>query len=60
MNARFGRETWSLRPPEGWRAWHDAECATLVANDEIGALQISAAFKDSEVGDDDLGGANGP
>lgn len=54
MNARFGRVTWSLRPPEGWRAWHDEECATLVADDEIGALQISAAFKDSEVVDADL------
>jgi|GEM_PF-866899 len=54
MNARFGRETWSLRPPEDWRAWHDAECVTLVADDEIGALQISAAFKDSEVLDADL------
>ncbi|MHB0914766.1 MAG: hypothetical protein ACYC5A_04925 [Thermoleophilia bacterium] len=54
MNNRFGLETWSLRLPDGWRAWHDAECATLVANDEIGALQISAAFKDSEVVDADL------
>lgn len=54
MNGRFGRETWSLRVPNGWRAWHDEECATLVADDQIGALQISAAFKDSDVLDADL------
>lgn len=54
MNARFGGESWSLRPPKGWRARHDAGCATLVADDEIGALQISAAFKDTEVVDADL------
>ena len=54
MNARFGRETWSLRVPEGWRASHDEACATLVADNEIGALQISAAFKDTDVLDTDL------
>lgn len=54
MNARFGRETWSLVVPPNWRAWHDTECATLVADEEIGALQISAAFKDTDVTDDDL------
>jgi hypothetical protein len=54
MAARFGRETWSLLVPDGWRAWHDDEYATLVGPGEIGALQISAAFKDSEVVDTDL------
>jgi len=52
--ARFGTETWALVVPDGWRAWHDDECATLVGAGEIGALQISAAFKDSEVVDTDL------
>jgi hypothetical protein len=52
--ARFGRETWSLLLPDGWRAWHDDECATLVADDGIGVLQISAAFKDCDVLDSDL------
>ncbi len=54
MGARFGRDTWSLVVPDGWRAWHDDECATLVGPREIGALQISAAFKDSEVVEMDL------
>lgn len=54
MTAHFGRETWSLLVPDDWRAWHDEECATLVADDEIGALQISAAFKDSDVQASDL------
>ncbi len=40
--------------PDGWRAWQDDECATLVADDEIGALQVSASFKDSAVLDEDL------
>lgn len=54
---RFGRETWSLVVPDGWRAWHDDECATLVGPGEIGALQISAAFKRSgEVLDVELRG----
>lgn len=56
MTGRFGRATWSLEVPVGWRAWHDDGCATLVGPDEIGALQISAAFKDSEVLDEDLQG----
>ena len=56
MVARFGRETWSLVVPDGWRAWHDDECATLVGGGEIGVLQISAAFKDAEVSDTDLRG----
>lgn len=54
MAARFGRDTWSLVVPDGWRAWHDDECATLVGPGEIGALQISAYFKESEVVDLDL------
>ena len=54
MSARFGRETWSLVVPAGWRAWHDEECATLAAVNEIGALQISASFKDGQVLDSDL------
>ena len=54
VTAEFGRETWSLVVPEGWRAWHDSECATLVGPGSFGALQISAAFKGSEVLDADL------
>lgn len=52
--AKFGRETWSLTVPEGWRAWHDPECATLIGPGDIGALQISAAFKESDVLEQDL------
>ncbi len=51
---RFGRDTWSLILPDAWRAWHDDECSTLVDDQEIGALQISAAFKDCEVLERDL------
>ena len=54
MTARFGRETWSLVLPLGWRAWHDDECATIVGPGDVGALQISAAFKDSDVLEADL------
>jgi hypothetical protein len=43
-----------LTVPEGWRAWHDAECATLVGPGDIGALQISAAFKETDVLETDL------
>ena len=38
----------------GWHARHDRECATLVGDPEIGALQISAYFKDTPVLDRDL------
>ena len=51
---RFGRETWSIEPPAGWSAWPDAECATMVAEPDVGALQISAAFKESDVSHEDL------
>ena len=54
MASRFGRDTWTLQVPSGWRAWHDEECATLVGPSDLGALQVSAAFKDSEVLDQDL------
>ena len=39
---RFGCETWSIEPPAGWSAWHSDECANMVAEPTIGALQISA------------------
>lgn len=52
--ARFGRQTWSLVVPDGWLASDDEECVTLVASHEVGALQISAAFKDTEIVDSDL------
>ena len=40
--------------PDGWRAWHEDECATLVGPRKLGALQISAAFKGGDVIDTDL------
>ncbi len=40
--------------PDGWQAWHDPECATCSGDPQIGALQISAAFKDAEVDAADL------
>lgn len=54
MAARFGTDTWTLLVPSGWRAWHDEECATLVGPGDLGALQVSAAVKDSEVLEQDL------
>jgi hypothetical protein len=54
MSTRFGTKAWSVLVPEGWSARHDQECATLVANPEVGALQISSLFKDSAVDEADL------
>lgn len=54
MVSRFGTNTWTLQVPTGWRAWHDEECSTLVGPGDVGALQVSAAFKDTEVVDQDL------
>ena len=51
---RFGQDTWSIQPPPGWSAWHDEDCAAMEAEPAVGALQISAAFKDSEVSHEDL------
>lgn len=54
MAMRLGRETWTILVPDGWQAWHADECATFVGDDEVGALQISAAFKESTVLDASL------
>lgn len=51
---RFGRETWSVQLPTGWEGWHDAECASMEPPTQLGALQVSAAFKDTPVTDEDL------
>lgn len=54
MASRFGTDKWTLQVPSGWRAWHDEECATLVGPADLGALQVSAAFKGALVLDEDL------
>jgi hypothetical protein len=54
MPHRFGTPNWSLTVAAGWNAYHELECATLVHDPSGGALQISAAFKDSDVTDEDL------
>ena len=54
MGTRFGTQSWNLAVSDGWEASHGEDCATLVGSAEVGALQISAAFKESEVLDDDL------
>ena len=54
MSNRFGRPTWSLLAPDDWMTQHDEECATLADPEGIGALQLSAAFKDTKVDDADL------
>ena len=54
VTSQFGRETWALVVPEGWRAQHEPACATLVGPDDIGAFQVSAYFRESDVLDGDL------
>lgn len=54
MAIRFRRNRWSAHLPVGWQGRNDIECATFTAEPEIGAFQISAAFKASTVLDDDL------
>ena len=54
MATRFGTQAWDLAVPDGWEASHGEDCAALVGPSELGALQISAALKESEVLDDDL------
>lgn len=54
MSTRFVTDTWSVLVPDGWSARRHPECVTLVANPEVGALQISSLFKDSAVNDADL------
>lgn len=54
MASRFGTDTWALQVPSGWRARHGEECSTLVGPGDLGALQVSAAFKESHVLDQDL------
>ena len=54
MKHRFGTATWSVEIPDSWNAHHDEDCATITDDSDVGALQISAAFKDSDVTDDDL------
>jgi hypothetical protein len=54
MSDRFGTNTWSLVVPGGWSARHDEECATLTGSEDVGTLQISAAFLDADVEDEDL------
>lgn len=46
--------TWQANLPDGWESQRDEECVTLHHHNGHGALQISAAFKDSSVCTDDL------
>ncbi len=39
----FKTSWWSVQIPKGWNAERDNVCATITANPEVGALQISAA-----------------
>jgi hypothetical protein len=50
----FASAYWKVSLPQEWSGRNDAECATFVRPGGPGALQISAARKDSEVTDDDL------
>ncbi len=54
MKDQFGSKTWTLTLPKGWQAWHDEGFSSLVGPSKIGALQISARFKNSEVDESDL------
>jgi len=55
MRERFGSSNWSLQVAEGWDTCHDADCASIARRElGCGALQLSAALRDSEVTDGDL------
>lgn len=54
MPTLFATANWSIHIPEGWTASEDPECVTLTGSAPIGALQISASFKRTEVFDSDL------
>ena len=50
----IAEETWSAELPAGWESQRDDACVTIYHPDGVGALQISAAFKDAAVTDADL------
>ena len=54
MSAYFGGESWQVMLPKGWHGRHDPECETICSDDAVGALQISCAYKEGRVRDDDL------
>ena len=54
MSERYDGGTWSLLLPVGWRGRQEDELDQLFGPDDVGAMTISAAFKDSEVLESDL------
>ncbi len=50
----FEGQSWSIELQDGWVGEHEEDCSTIYHPDGVGALQISAYTKDSEVTDEDL------
>jgi hypothetical protein len=50
---KFESNWWSVEIPEAWNAERDDVCATITANPEVGALQISAARNDEGLATDE-------
>lgn len=50
----FEGQSWSIELQSGWVGEHDEDCSTIYHPDGVGALQISAYTKDSEVTNEDL------
>ena len=51
-----GGSSWELTLAPSWDAQSDTECETITNATGVGALQISAARKDTPVTDEDLAG----
>lgn len=54
MKAWFTCPSWSLQLLDGWNGKVDDGCATISSEGKMGALQMSAAIKPTQVKDDDL------
>jgi len=56
MTTRVMESSWELALPDRWEWQRDDECVTLYDPEGVGALQVSAATKNSVVTDEDLRG----
>lgn len=54
MSERYEGGTWSLLLPAGWHGLQEDDVDQLFGPDDVGAMTVSTAFKDSEVLEDDL------
>ena len=54
MTAKLEHWTWSLELPDGWTSEEAGDAVAVFRPDGVGALQISAHFRESLVSDEDL------